>query len=64
MLMPEDMTIQHVYGGSPEPMKIKVEKNSKGYNWEITISGKDLEEILPKLNTANAMLKIEYGNKE
>ena len=45
-------------------MKIKVEKNSKGYNWEITISGKDLEEILPKLNTANAMLKIEYGNKE
>ena len=47
------------------PMKIKLIKGQKdSYGWEISISGESFEEILPKLNTANAMLKIEYGNKE
>jgi len=55
--------VEHIHstGAMLEPMKIKLEKNSKGFNWEISIHGKDLAEILPKLEEANQALQGKYG---
>lgn len=53
--------VKHEYGGSPEPIKIKLEKNSKGYNFEISVSGGDVDEILAKIADAKKKLESEYG---
>jgi hypothetical protein len=34
----------HEYGKSPEPLKIKIERNTKGFNWEIAVTGSSIEE--------------------
>lgn len=57
----EELQIYHISGGSPDPIKIKVEKNSKGYNWEVSVAGANIDEILAKIGDANAKLKAAYG---
>ena len=32
MLSGEESVLRHEYGSSPEPVRIKVERNTKGYN--------------------------------
>jgi len=59
--LPQTLTVEHIYGAQSEPLKIKVEKNSRGYNWEICCTGSDMAEILSKIRAADAALKNEYG---
>ena len=54
----EAETVVHKNG---QPLKILLQKTSKGYNWEVHYNGATLAEILPKLREANAALKKEYG---
>jgi hypothetical protein len=53
--------LMHEYGKSLEPLKIKLEKNSKGYNWEISVTGRELEAILAEIRKADQSLRQEYG---
>jgi hypothetical protein len=57
----EDLNIKHVYGGSPEPIKIKLEKNSKGFNFEISVSGDNVNVIMDTIADAKAKLEATYG---
>jgi hypothetical protein len=55
------METVHAYGNSLEPIRVKVEKNTKGYNWEISVAGDDLDVIFGKLNDAESRLQQKYG---
>ena len=55
--------VEHEYGKSPEPCKIKLIKGQKqSYGWEISLSGSDFVEIIRKVDDANELLKAKYGN--
>ena len=56
----ESKTVEHVHRNA-EPLKIKLEKNTKGYNWEISSAGASLPEILTQLQAADAALKATWG---
>lgn len=49
------------FSGSPDPIRIKLEKNSKGYNWEVSVAGNNIDDILASIEDANAKLKTAYG---
>lgn len=57
---------QHVYHhpDSDGPrIAMKIEKNSKGYNWECSVSGaKTVEEAIALLTQGENELKKVYGN--
>lgn len=56
---------QHVYHHSDNDgpkVYVKVEKNSKGYNWEATVTGvRSVDEALDMLQEAETGLKAMYG---
>lgn len=56
----DELRIEHVYGGSPDPIRVKLEKNTKGYQWEISVSGPDWEHCLTKIHEANDALISKY----
>jgi hypothetical protein len=62
--MPEDMKIQHVYGGSPEPCKVKLEKNTKGFNYELSMSGPDFASCIKAIGDAKAIMEATYGTSQ
>lgn len=63
----ETQTIQHVYHhNDPTQPKITlgIEKNTKGYNWSVSVSGASgVAEALVLLNAANEELKAQYGQQ-
>lgn len=60
--LPSSIIIEHVFGESVQPLKIKIERGQKGnYGWEISCAGSDMADILMKLRAADAALKSEYG---
>lgn len=55
--------IYHHYDDAPK-VNIKVERNSRGYNWEVTVSGaKSPDEALAIIQETEAKLKATYGEK-
>ena len=44
-----------------QPIKILLQKNSSGYNWEIHVCGISVAGIMPVIREANRKLKGEYG---
>ncbi len=44
--------------------KIKLTKLSKGYNWEIALSGDDLEQMQKDIDEINKNLKAKYGKEK
>jgi hypothetical protein len=59
----ENLQITHVYDRQPGLVHIRLEKNSKGYNWEISYSDEDEEAVLSKIREVNARLTKEYGQE-
>ena len=58
----EESTVTHVYGCSPEPLKIKLAKGQKdSYGWEISVSGNNFSDMLSQIRDADQKLKAEYG---
>jgi len=57
----------HVYNHAAEvPVKVnvKIEKNSKGYNWEATVVGAlSVDEAMALLKEADSRLRVEYGTQ-
>jgi hypothetical protein len=59
----KNIIVEHIYGNSVEPLKIKLVKGQKdSYGWEISSAGSDMADILMKVRAADAALKSEYGN--
>ena len=56
---------QHVYHHSADEgakINAKVERNSKGYNWEVTVTGASSpDEALALIEEAEAKLKARFG---
>ena len=59
------MEEQHIYHHSDNDgarVNVKVEKNSRGFNYEATVTGaKSVEEAVALLKDAEAQLKALYG---
>jgi len=59
------MDDQHIYHHSDSDgarVSVKVERNTKGFNYEVSVSGaKSVEEALALLNDAIAKLRATYG---
>jgi hypothetical protein len=47
-----------------EPVHITLTKNTKGYQWEISVHEKNLESALTTVDIADAELKHKYGGEE
>ena len=56
---------QHIYHHYDDPgprVGVKVEKNSRGYNWEATVTGAhSVYEAMTLLRTAETDLRTTYG---
>ncbi|MFZ6029745.1 MAG: hypothetical protein ACOYYS_18690 [Chloroflexota bacterium] len=60
------MEAQHVYhhydGNNGPRVNVKLEKNSRGYNWEVTATGAaNVDEALALVRDASEKLRAEYG---
>ena len=55
-----NMTVNHLYP-EPERVRVKVEKNSKGFNFEVSVAGQPLAEVLETSDAAVIELKARYG---
>jgi hypothetical protein len=42
------------------PNKIKLIKNTKGYNWELTVSGDDIEEMENQIESLDQWARNHY----
>lgn len=57
----EDQHIYHHNDSDGARVNVKVEKNTKGYNYEATVTGaKSVDEAMALLNDAVAKLKATY----
>jgi hypothetical protein len=54
-------TLHHVWDKQPARMHIKVERNSKGYNWEIAFEGESTDEVLARIQEADARLRQAFA---
>ena len=59
----KSIIVEHVYGAQTEPYKIKLEKNTKGYNFEISVSGSDLKDVIARIDEANQVMAAKYGTQ-
>lgn len=59
---------QHIYHHSDSDgvrINVKVEKNTKGFNYEATVTGaKTVDEAMVALRSAQGALESQYGAKE
>lgn len=53
--------LRHEYGGSPDKVRIKLERNSKGINWEISATGATVDETLALIAEAKAKVEGAYS---
>jgi len=57
---------QHVYNHYDKQgitLNVKVERNTKGYNFEVTVIGaSSVDEAMALVKEATEKLKVEYGN--
>jgi len=58
----EEIKFVHQYGASDLPAKIKLMRMSKSWQWEISKSGDNFEEILKEIDSINEIMKAKYGN--
>lgn len=58
----EEQHIYHHYDNDGVRITVKVEKNTKGFNYEASVTGaKTVEEALATLKEAQAKLQATYG---
>ena len=65
----QTQTVNHVHHYNREPrevgVSIKLAKNTKGYNWEVSVTGAgSVDEAMALAREADARLKAEYGADE
>ncbi len=47
-----------------QPLKVILQKTNDGYRWEVSVSGRDVNEILAEVRILNDKLKGEYGGRK
>ena len=61
-------TVNHVHSWeSPDEARVRVKltKNTKGFTWELSISGKDsFGELIEEVREANERMQIEFTVEE
>ncbi len=62
--MADEMTVRHLYPPSEDRVRVKLIKNTKGYGWEVTASGKDADEALDLLRETERRVREEFGGTE
>ena len=61
----EDQHIYHHSDSDGARISVKFERNTKGFNYEASVSGaKSVEEALALLNDAIAKLRAAYGEQK
>jgi hypothetical protein len=56
------MEEQHVYHHTESSVNVKVEKNSNGFNYEVSVhDAKTVDEAMAILKDAEGKLKAQYG---
>lgn len=58
---PSKIFHHHSWEKATEQVKVKLERNSKGYNWEISFAGEDADKVLAVVRATNEKLRVEYG---
>jgi len=53
-------TLHHVWDKQPARLHVKVERNSKGYNWEIAYESESLDEVLARIQEADARIRQAF----
>lgn len=55
--------VEHHHSSAPmqEPIRIKLEKNTKGYSWEISCNGQTIDQIMAVISAADIRLRDTYG---
>jgi hypothetical protein len=62
--MTENLTITHLYDRQTPRLRLRLERNSKGYNWEISYEADDPEEALAMIRQVNERMQEEFGAGE
>ena len=55
---------QRIITSIGEPVHVTLTKNTKGYQWDISVFGADADKVLATIKTVDANLKTEYGAVE
>jgi cystathionine beta-lyase family protein involved in aluminum resistance len=63
MDMPSEIFHYHSWEKATEQVKVKLERNSKGYNWEVSFAGEDADKVLAVIRETNAKMQSEYGDR-
>lgn len=53
--------IRHEYGSNPDRVKVKLGRNTKGFNWEISATASTVDEALAMIADAKAKIEKAYG---
>lgn len=53
-------TVHHVWDRQPAKVHVKLERNTKGYTWEISTDGEDPDQVLDVLASVDAKLRAAY----
>lgn len=54
----------HSWEKTVEQVKVKLEKNSKGFNWEVSYSGDDADAVLKTIQETNEKLQVAFGGDQ
>ena len=57
----EIMEDQRIVNVNAQPVHLTLTKNTKGYQWEISVSTDTLDNALATINAADDQLKAKYG---
>jgi hypothetical protein len=62
LLSPNTQHIFHHSGSDVPKVNVKVERNSRGYNWEASVAGAEsVEDAISLLATAEERLRLHFG---
>ena len=59
----EKLHVLHTYDRQPGVVHIRLEKNSRGFNWEVSYSHENEEIALRKIKEVNEKLRAEFGEE-
>ncbi len=60
----KSIVVEHIHGATENPCKLKLMKMSKGFQWEISMSGEDFVTIAKKIDEINEVMKAKYGGAQ
>ena len=59
----QEIVVRHVTEKTEKDLRVTLTKNTKGYNWEVSYSGEDLDAVLSKIREVDQQLRTEYSTE-